>query len=129
MTFKVKEVKEEKRLLTIDEQCLYSIANSRSHFGSMIDAAAKRCEEIHLVGVEAQPGPVNIGVFKEEIIRDATTEEEIAFNYIKFVDTCQRMRQTEGCRKCIFNQKCPLERVRMLDACKALLKGKEVYEE
>jgi len=75
LKIKIKEVKEERRLLTIEEQCMYSISNNKSYSGNLVRAAKQKLDEMNLGDVLETDGLTALGIFRTETIRDATDNE------------------------------------------------------
>jgi len=123
----IKEVKEEMRELTIEEECMFLFAKDKTPAYSMVVNRAKhKLEEIGLVDVcRLNEGGISVGVFRTETIRDATPQERMAWMYLNMVgeDRCPNC-SCMGCKSCILEECIAYPRTRQ--KAKSILSNKEV---
>lgn len=98
LKIKIKEVKEERRPLTIEEQCVFSVSNN-CYSGDLVKAAKQHLKDINLSSVEKSPNTLtSLGIFRTETIRDATDNEIRAWHFLRIVEKCG-----DSCVGCIKN--------------------------
>ena len=97
LKIKIKEVKEERRPLTIEEQCVFSISNNSSYTDDLVEAAKQHLKDINLSSVGKSDDTVtSLGIFRTETIRDATVNEIRAWHCLRMVELC-----VDSCWGCI----------------------------
>lgn len=100
LKIKIKEVKEERRPLTIEEQCVFSISNNGSYTDDLVEAANQHLKDINLSSVEESDDTVtSLGIFRTETTRDATDNEIRAWHCLRIVEQCY-----DSCAGCIKNR-------------------------
>ena len=91
LKIRIKEVKEEERQLTIEEQWMYTLTRidyiSDTLSEEFMSAVQKHLNEIGLIDVIPKPY-ANWGLFRTETIRDATPEEIIAWHCTQIWKLC-----------------------------------------
>ena len=100
LKIKIKEVKEERRPLTIEEQCVFSISNDNSYSDGLVKAAKQHLKDINLSSVGKSDDTVtSLGIFRTETIRDATDNEIRAWHLLRIAEKCY-----DSCAGCIKNR-------------------------
>ena len=137
MTLMVRETVEETRLLTLEEQCACDFLDNcdlNIYKDAYIDAIKhKLYDEIGFASF-TDPMPednheyLSTGRFEKSIKRVATHAERNAYYYMKIVqeDCCDAT--IEECDVCPFADKCICSDF-IRDKCRAILEGKEFFEE
>ena len=129
LKIKIKEVTEETRPLTIEEQCMYTLTHIEyigdTPFKEFMSEVQKHLNEMGLIDVIPKPY-ANWGLFRTETIRDATPEEIMAYHCIKIHDECGL--KVKECDTCIMNRweycTCGISKL-FLNSTK-ILKNKEI---
>ena len=99
LKIKIKEVKEERRPLTIEERCMHSVATNPDYIDSYRGEVSRRLDKIGFVK-RVHDGDID-GVFRTETIRDATPAEIMAYHCIKIHDECGL--KVNECDTCVMN--------------------------
>ena len=126
LKIKIKEVKEERRLLTDEEECFITVMNIPRWIPSFQKEAT---ELLRKRGFETGDG--QFGVFRKETIRDATPEEYRAWTYLQLVKHCacpERKISSLDCNDCFLSGVCVASDFKTKIAI-YILKGKEVILE
>ena len=97
LKIKIKEVKDEERRLTVEEQCMFS--KSQSTCGGLLTVLAT--DKLRKLGFVKLVKSVDVGLFHTETVRDATDDEILAWHCVQNYNTC-----TSKCRLCYT---CPLD--------------------
>jgi hypothetical protein len=96
LKIKIKEVKEERRPLTIEEQCMHSVATNPNYTDAYRGEVSRHLDKIGFVK-RVYDGNVT-GLFRKETIRDATDNEIRAWHFLRIVEKCG-----DSCVGCIKN--------------------------
>ncbi len=81
LKIRIKEFTDEVKPLTIEEQCMYSVANNSMYEDAYRDEVRRHLDKIGFIGCVYE-GNVT-GFFRTETIRDATVDEVIAWHSIQ----------------------------------------------
>ena len=134
LKIKIKEVTEETRELTIEEQCMYTLTHIKytgdTPSKEFMSAVQKHLNEIGLIDVIPKPH-ANWGLFRTVTIRDATPEEYRAWTYLQLVKHCtcpERKTNSLDCNDCFLSGACVASDFKTKIAI-YILNGKEVILE
>ena len=97
LKIKIKEVKDEERRLTVEEQCMFS--KSQSTCGGILTVLAT--DKLRKLGFVKLVKGVDVGLFHTETVRDATPAEIMAYHCIKIHDECGL--KVNECDTCVMN--------------------------
>ncbi|MFA5453117.1 MAG: hypothetical protein WC248_06055 [Candidatus Methanomethylophilaceae archaeon] len=97
LKIKIKEVKEEVKPLTIEEQCMHSVITNPMFKDAYRDEVRRHLDEIGFVK-PIYDGNVT-GLFRKETTRDATDNEIRAWHCLRMVELC-----VDSCAGCIKNR-------------------------
>ena len=98
LKIKIKEVvKEEAKPLTIEEQCMHSVATNPNYNDSYREEVSRHLDKIGFVK-RIYNGNVT-GLFRKETIRDATDNEIRAWHLLRIAEKCY-----DSCAGCIKNR-------------------------
>lgn len=129
LKIRIKEVKEEKRPLTIGEKCMISVSREDIFSRSYMD---KVQAELDCIGFVDYVGyDRTCGLFRTETIRDATQEEYRAWAYLQLKKHCtctERKLSSVDCDDCFLSGACITSDFKTATA-KYILKNKEVILE
>lgn len=129
LKIQIKEVKEEHRVMTIEELAMWCVSKKSvrdGYYYCLIEDCKKRLQELGLVSWTGWRGSKPIGLFHTENIRDALPEEVIAWHCIQSHLMCIT-RTAETCKVCPKRNVCHVSRD--CKNAKKLLEGKEIILE
>ena len=135
LIIKIKETVEEVRELTTEEQCMYSVTITSYYDKQLRDSAGKKLSKVGFINILSSDNKdkPNEGLFRHEIIRDATFNERAAHHYLQIVGDDNCKASFKKCENCIttdinFSGGCIASKTLRQEA-QDILKGKEVILE